>query len=355
MTQRLFITDCEGPVSKNDNAFELAQHYIPHGADFFSRISRYDDILADILKRPGYKAGDTLKLILPFLKAYGATDAALRAFSQKSLRLIPDVNATLSAIAQIMPSYIISTSYQHYIQALCDTIHFPFDHTYSTLVTLDRYHLSPREETLLHQWCSEVVEMPLLPTTPKAWKGEEKHIIEKLDRIFFTDIPRLDCGRILVDVDPVGGERKAEAVNELVTAHACTLSDVIYVGDSITDTAPLKQVREGGGITVSFNGNVYALREAEIAVISGSSIPTAALACLFSKGGRRHLIDTVSAGNEMTLQQALPPSLRDKLKKYRSEVPLEVTILSGENRMKLVQKSEQARRTVRGESIASLG
>ncbi|MFQ6074292.1 MAG: hypothetical protein ACE5KC_03635, partial [Candidatus Bathyarchaeia archaeon] len=69
-SQRVFISDCEGPISKNDNAFELATHFIPEGDSFFTLISRYDDILADIVKKPGYKAGDTLKLILPFLKAY---------------------------------------------------------------------------------------------------------------------------------------------------------------------------------------------------------------------------------------------------------------------------------------------
>ena len=67
----VFITDCEGPISKNDNAFELTCHFIPDGDRFFTLISRYDDIQADIVKRPGYKPGDTLKLILPFLKAYG--------------------------------------------------------------------------------------------------------------------------------------------------------------------------------------------------------------------------------------------------------------------------------------------
>ena len=63
---KLFITDCEGPISKNDNAYEITQQVISDGDKFFTQISRYDDVQADILKRQGYKAGDTLKLILPF-------------------------------------------------------------------------------------------------------------------------------------------------------------------------------------------------------------------------------------------------------------------------------------------------
>ncbi|HOQ19948.1 MAG TPA: energy-converting hydrogenase A, subunit R, partial [Methanothermobacter sp.] len=29
--RKLFVTDCEGPISLNDNAFELASHFIPDG------------------------------------------------------------------------------------------------------------------------------------------------------------------------------------------------------------------------------------------------------------------------------------------------------------------------------------
>ncbi|RLA85280.1 MAG: energy-converting hydrogenase A, subunit R, partial [Deltaproteobacteria bacterium] len=68
---RVFVTDCEGPISKNDNAFELCCHFIPEGEKFFSLLSRYDDYLAYVEKREGYKAGDTLRLIVPFLIAFG--------------------------------------------------------------------------------------------------------------------------------------------------------------------------------------------------------------------------------------------------------------------------------------------
>ncbi len=78
--KRLFISDCEGPISKNDNAFEATAHFVPNGDRLFALISKYDDVLADVVKKPGYNAGDTLKLILPFLKAYGVTDKGLREF-----------------------------------------------------------------------------------------------------------------------------------------------------------------------------------------------------------------------------------------------------------------------------------
>ncbi len=43
------------------------------------------------------------------------------------------------------------------------------------------------------------------------------------------------------------------------------------------------------------------------------------------------------------------------LKSYSSEVPIEVSPIEEENRMKLTEKSKYARRAVRGEAVGSLG
>ncbi len=83
--KKVFISDCEGPISKNDNAFEITSHYIPNGDKLFTVISKYDDVLADVLKRPDYRAGSTLKFVLPFLKAHDVTDHEMQLFSARNL------------------------------------------------------------------------------------------------------------------------------------------------------------------------------------------------------------------------------------------------------------------------------
>src|SRR5512136_1298151 len=107
--------DCEGPLSKNDNAQELSARFIPRGEAFFAVVSRYDDYLADVVKKPGYKAGDTLKLILPFLIAFGVTNEAIRSYSRSHVLLLPGAAETLRFLRERMPCFIISTSYEHYI------------------------------------------------------------------------------------------------------------------------------------------------------------------------------------------------------------------------------------------------
>jgi energy-converting hydrogenase A subunit R len=355
---RLYITDCEGPISTNDNAFELTSHFIPQGNKFFAKVSRYDDVLADIVKRPEYKAGNTLKLILPFLQAYGATDNSIIAFSRSNIMLVPGAKKTLRFLQEIMPSYIISTSYRYYIKAVSEMIGFPLGNTYSTDVEIDRYSLSTEEEKTLKKFLREIESMPMLSLSSNTYDGlhvEDKRVLEKLDEIFFDKIPAMRCGRILEDVNPIGGEEKAKAVKEIVSVNNCALDDVIYIGDSITDTASLKLVREAGGIAVSFNGNEYAIREAEIVVISGTSYPVSALAYLFKRGGTDQVLQSVSSWKYNELQEHLPSQLMKVLKSESSDIPIDVTILTEKNKIELIEKSSSTRNLVRGEAAASLG
>jgi energy-converting hydrogenase A subunit R len=168
--KRIFVSDCEGPISKNDNAYELAVNFIPNGDSFFCNVSKYDDVLADVLKKPNYSAGGTLRLILPFLKAYGLTDARMEEFSSDNIILISDTQATLKHVQGIADSYIVSTSYEHYIKALCKAVGFPYKNTYCTKVSLDKAAISPQERVQLRERAQEISKMPLI-TIPKNAKS----------------------------------------------------------------------------------------------------------------------------------------------------------------------------------------
>ena len=98
-------------------------------------------------------------------------------------------------------------------------------------------------------------------------------------------------GKFLIDVVTVGGEQKAESIRDAIGAFACRCADVMYVGDSITDVEAFKLVRAGGGLTVSFNGNGYAVKNAEVAVLSESSLVTAVIADLFCKFGKEKTLE----------------------------------------------------------------
>ena len=88
----------------------------------------------------------------------------------------------------------------------------------------------------------------------------------------------MTIGKLLTDVVTVGGEQKAESIRDAAKKLGSKLEDAMYVGDSITDVEAFQLVRKNGGLSVSFNGNSYAVRAAEVAVQSESNLVTAALA-----------------------------------------------------------------------------
>ncbi|MCS7279238.1 MAG: hypothetical protein NZ530_04160 [Thermodesulfobacteriaceae bacterium] len=329
--------DCEGPLTLNDNAFEYCSAIVPKGDVFFTQISRFDDYLADIKKKPGYKAGDTLKLILPFLKLFGGNNQSLQEFSKKTLAFLFEIPEVLPKLNQLLPTFIISTSYKPYLKALSEVTNFPMENIFCTEVDLDKVELSSSEAKILKGLHEEILAMPLIElpksaTSPSDLSSELLSVLDRLEEIFFEVIWNLEVGIFLREVNPIGGEEKAKACEKISQALGESLSQGFYVGDSITDMQALSLLKENGGVSLSFNGNRYALRCAEFYGLSKRGYIFVELAKVFLEGGKEKLSQLKSEEFEFGL------------------VPKE-----GEELTKLIEKSESFRKKVRGEVIGALG
>ncbi|UCE29514.1 MAG: hypothetical protein JSV85_01965 [Candidatus Bathyarchaeota archaeon] len=358
--EKVFITDCEGPISKNDNAYEITEHFIPDGATFYATISRYDDVQADLVKRPGYKAGDTLRLILPFLMAYGVTNSKIEKFSSEHILLVPGAKSTLGFIQSIMSSFIVSTSYEHYMRALCSLVDFPYGNVYCTKLDVDKYKLDEKEITKLKQLRKEIVGMPMIhiPENASSINGlsmRDREATRRLDEIFWEEIATMECDRILKEVNPMGGFEKADAVQDIERKTGGNLFNTVYYGDSITDVQPFRLVRENDGLTISFNGNRYAVREAEIAVLSDNTLMTSVLTDVFNRLGKESVIKLVEEWSYSALDAYCAPALRNHMFDLYPETLPKVEVIAPSNKERLMEESTVFRRTVRGESIGALG
>jgi energy-converting hydrogenase A subunit R len=337
--RRIYVTDCEGPLSCNDNAQELAAHFIPGGTGFFARLSRYDDFLADVVHRPGYNAGDTLRLLAPFLVAYGATDQAVEQYSADNVVLVPGTERMLPALQQLLPAFIISTSYTPYIRALCHLTGFPFENCRCTAISLDAWTLGADEVALLRESAARIAARPVITIPPGAasvvdLSSQDAATVAEMDRLFWDELQSTESARLMESVRPIGGEMKLAALEEIVAQMGCAGPDVMYVGDSITDAPALAAVRSWGGVALSFNGNGYALAAAQFAVAAADASPALALAHAFAAGGVHGVRTTARAW----------PARAGGL----------VGIID-ENRDVLTAASLAARTSVRGDRVARLG
>jgi len=330
--------DCEGPLTLNDNAFEYSQAIIPKGDKFFTQISRFDDYLAEIKKKKDYKAGDTLKLILPFLKLFGADNKSLREFSRKTLTFLPEVPETLSKLNKVLPTFIISTSYRPYLEALCEVTQFPVENVFCTEVDFDKVKLSSSEARALEKLYEEIINMPLIELPKDAKKPEDLssellNILNRLEEIFFDIIWNMDIGVFLREVNPIGGFEKANACEKILKELAIPLSEGFYAGDSITDTQALSLIKENNGVSLSFNGNRYALRSAEFYALSKKGSIFLELSKLFLEKGKEGFENFTK----------IEPYEFGKIPEKKEEFE------------KLVERSEAFRKRVRGEVIGALG
>ena len=165
----------------------------------------------------------------------------------------------------------------------------------------------------------------------------------------------MSIGKMLEDIKPIGGEEKAVSVKSIVKKFGCNLSEVMYVGDSITDVQAFQLVREGRGLTVSFNGNDYAVRNAEVAALSENAVIISVLADVFYKSGREGILKLVKDWSYDSLKKYCSLGvLHELLQIYPGSLP-EVKSVTRENVDKLSEESKIFRKTVRGEAIGRLG
>jgi energy-converting hydrogenase A subunit R len=300
-------------------------------------------------------------LILPFLKAYDATDDKIRDFSARNVLLVPGAKDTLTFVRQLMPSFIVSTSYEQYISSLCSLAGFPFENTYCTRLSLDKYDIPAEETKRLREIQREIAVLPMIEVPKNAdcvndFSERDQGTIRRLDEIFWQIIPKMESGRMLREVNPVGGSEKAKAVTDIVEKLECSLDRVMYVGDSITDAPPLRLVRENGGLTVSFNGNNYSVRESEIAVLSGNTTVTSVLAEAFSRYGKEEAFRLVEEWGPLGLKRFCgSQELRERMSVLFADGFPQVERVTDENMERLKRESSVFRKTVRGEAIGKLG
>jgi energy-converting hydrogenase A subunit R len=359
---KIFVTDCEGPITKNDIAYELCSEFIENGEKLFSILTQYDDILANIFKKDGYKSGDKIRLILPFLKAYGATDTGLVEYSRNHLQLIDGADKTMRYVQEIMSPFMVSSSYEHYVSAVCDLVGFPFDNVFCTKVSLDTVRMDTWESDTLKHMAQDIVKMPAIEVSRTArgvrdLSQDARRTVQRLDQMFWNEMTDMQSYQLMMDTQTIGDEEKASSVVEVCKKMGVPLEDCMYVGDSSTDARALHLVRKGGGLAISFNGSRQAVRESDIAIMSTNTIVTSILAEAFYRTGRDAVLDLVENWSLEGLRSSgmVHEYLqRELIRVYPDELP-RVRRVSPSDLNEIAEQSSRFRKGLKGDPVGNLG
>jgi energy-converting hydrogenase A subunit R len=129
----------------------------------------------------------------------------------------------------------------------------------------------------------------------------------------------------------------------------------MYVGDSITDLEALSLVKTHGGLAVSFNGNSYAVKNADISVLSENNLVTAVIADIFHRLGKEETLKIVNTWSPNALEVAgVNLELLNQLFRSSNGRP-KVQIVTKENINSIVTESSDFRKEIRGVAIGRLG
>ncbi len=277
---KIVCFDLEGPLSPQDNAYDVMGILVENGHRIFEVLSRYDDVLT-LEGRKGYEPGDTLSLIIPLLLYHGITEADIKKVSQKAM-IVEGVKETIAGLKKAgFDVFIISTSYQPHAYNVGSHVGVGLDHIYCTKLPLDEYieRFKDSDFSLIKD-----VEKKILSVE------DEEQIHSILDNFYWHELPEGEFS-VIRDVKVTGGQRKVDAMKDAAKRAGAKLSDVIAVGDSITDFKMLREVRRGGGVAVAFNGNEYSVPYANIGLSSSDMRPLLQIAEAFSQGGKKEAME----------------------------------------------------------------
>ncbi|MFX1324381.1 MAG: HAD hydrolase family protein [Promethearchaeota archaeon] len=272
--------DLEGPISILDFAAEIGKLLSKKNilnlknydmGEFFRMISNYDDYIVDVpgvkeqLNIPEYQPGDTLRIMAPLYTAC-YTDKELVKIAKSNLGLLPGSTQLMKILRKNWDIFVISTSYTHFAYNVTTALNIPRDHVYCT-------DLNIKELKVGVQNIEEDVEVLLKEIFEKYTRNNNdlNSVIDDLNAFFWKGAES-DYIKVMNQVKVRGGKRKELAIEEISERTRNPISETIALGDSITDINMLERVRNEGGISISFNGNKFSLKYANVAATTPNGL-----------------------------------------------------------------------------------
>lgn len=272
--------DLEGPISIIDFAAELGSKLNEKSkfnlhkynmSQFFTMISNYDDYIIDVpgvkesLNIPEYQPGDTLRLMAPLYVSCFKENELIN-LARKNLGLLPGCKELMAILHRNWDIFVISTSYSHFALNVTANLNIPKDHVYCTDL-----NISNLKEGLLN--IEEEVNVLIREIFEKYLINNKNLncVIEDLHSFFWKE-QKSAYVEVMNQIKVRGGRMKELAVEEISRRTNIPISEMIALGDSITDINMLQRLNDEGGIAVSFNGNKFSVGKANIAVTTSNSL-----------------------------------------------------------------------------------
>ncbi|MBN1215194.1 MAG: HAD hydrolase family protein [Candidatus Lokiarchaeota archaeon] len=278
--KRITCWDLEGPITILDFAADLGRLLNEKKelklnefdmAEFFFMISLYDDYLIDtpgIKEKLGindYQPGDTLRLMAP-LYVSSFSNNELITLASKNFGILTGIQELLSILKKDWDIYVISTSYSQFAHQVTQELNIKKENVYCTDFPIDELKQS---YTNIQNDVDNLIR-----TIFKKYLVNQKRldaVLNDLNTFFWNKKPS-EYVKIMNNIKVRGGKRKEIAIEDISNRTGIDIREMVAIGDSITDINMLERLNKEGGIAISFNGNRFSLKYANIALTSKNGL-----------------------------------------------------------------------------------
>ncbi|MCL2142792.1 MAG: hypothetical protein FWH44_00820 [Methanomassiliicoccaceae archaeon] len=328
----------------------MCDRFIRNGGKLYDIMTAYDNILSFELNREDRRSGDSLKTLIPLLKAAGVTDGSLHAYFVNDMSVMPGSDV-IRYLNGLMTTSVVSESYEHYASVLCDALGIPADGIYCTAVAFNDTEMERQDAKKFRDISARISKMDV----PKVSSRDGTEFIDVKDDMILDTIDGIieemeetDFIYQLEEIKPVGGNEKAFELMDMRRRTSVDLESTAYIGNNGTDYPAMDIVRSNDGLALSFNGDAYAVRGSNVAVMSPNSIVAAVIVSKFYAEGMEGVYSMIGSWDRDKLSKAefSDRHLMDAmLRTFPSKLP-DVTIVDDDNLDSVIKESERYRRRI---------
>ena len=162
------------------------------------------------------------------------------------------------------------------------------------------------------------------------------------------ELSKMEIYETVKKMTMIGANEKAYAVLELCRKNDIEMSDTVMVGSDNSDYQAMDLVRDSGGLALAFNGAEYAIRGANVAVLSKKPIVATVLVTEFYNGGIESVYNLINNWTKEGLQ-TVPSADRNLMNRMLEEFPKklpEVYIVEEDNINDIVTTSAEYRKHI---------
>lgn len=355
INDKQFVCSCWGFLTRNNGTRDICERFVRNGGHFFDVISRYDSLCAYVLNRDESRSGSTMKIIAPFLKAFGATDMLLHSTSAESLDLMPGSGQVMRYALNVMPTFITTGLYEHDVMNICNGLDIPMGNISYTELGLDGNEMTRQESRSLRDAAAEIASLRIPKTeyrlnVPMELDPYDVKILKKLDEVTADMIPMQSSGSIMRSMASIGSNEKAYTLLEIRRKTSIDLDGTVYIGSDTSDYQAMELVNESGGLALSFNGEDFAVRGSNVAVLSNDCTVAAVLLQAFYDRGIEAVLELAQNWDRESLKALEFPDrhLMDSMLAANPKKLPEVYAVNRKNVNEIAEKSSEYRKKILG-------